>query len=226
MDDRPLTGREPLPLSYLSQVRYCPRRAALILLDQAWADNEYTASGAFGHEVAHAGGIERRDDSVRICDFRVRSEKLGLSGRCDLVEAISDPAGVHLPFLKGAWRLYPVEYKHGKVREEEEYNLQLCAQAMCLEEAFGGFISEGAVFYLTAHRRQAVALTEELRREVEVCAARLWQMLEDGRLPPPIDGPKCLKCSLKEICQPRLSRCAGHFNERTERDACGEEAPP
>ena len=68
-----------------------------------------------------------------------------------------------------------------------------------------------------------MALTEELRREVEVCAARLWQLLEDGKLPPPIDGPKCLKCSLKEICQPRLSRCARHFNERTERDACGEE---
>ena len=107
MDDRPLTGRELLPLSYLSQVRYCPRRAALILLDQAWADNEYTASGASGHKVAHAGGIERRDDSVRICDFRVRSEKLGFSGRCDLVEAISDPAGAHLPFLQGALATVP-----------------------------------------------------------------------------------------------------------------------
>ena len=226
MDDHLLTGGEPLPLSYLSQVRYCPRRAALILLDQAWADNEYTASGASGHEVAHAGGIERRDDSVRICDFRVHSDKLGLSGRCDLVEAISDPAGVHLPFLKGAWRLYPVEYKHGKVRDEEEYNLQLCAQAMSLEEAYGGSIPEGAVFYLTAHRRKPVALTEGLRREVEVCAARLWQLMESKKLPPPIDGPKCLKCSLNEVCQPRLSRSARAFNARTARDACGEEAPP
>jgi len=222
----PIAGEEPLRLSLLSEIGYCPRRAALILVDQAWADNEYTASGSAGHEVAHSGGIERREDSVRIHDFRVRSERLGLSGRCDLVEAAADAAGVQLPFLEGAWRLYPVEYKHGKVRDEGEYNLQLCAQAVCLEEMYGGFIPEGAVFYLTAHRRQPVALTEELRREVERCAGRLWQMLEDRRLPPPIDGPKCLKCAMREVCQPRLARNAGAFNARTARDARGEEAPP
>ena len=216
---------EPLPLSLLSQVRYCLRRAALILLDQAWADNEYTASGTAGHEVAHAGGIERREDSVRICDFHVRSDNLGLLGRCDLVEAFSDPAGVRLPFLDGTWRLYSVEYKHGKVRDEEEYNLQLCAQAMCLEEMFGGAIPEGAVFYLTAHRRQAVRLTEELRLEVARCAGQLLQLLRDGTLPPPIDGPKCQKCSLREVCQPGLPRNARAFNARTARDACGEESP-
>lgn len=225
MAERPVTGDDPLPLSCLSQARYCLRRAALILLDQAWADNEYTASGAAGHAAAHAGGIERRDDSVRIYDFHVHSDRLGLSGRCDLVEATADPAGVRLPFLAGAWRLYPVEYKHGRVRDEEEYNLQLCAQAMCLEEMYGGFIPQGAVFFLTAHRRQIVNLTEELRREVGRCAGQLWRLFFGGKLPPPVDGPKCLKCSLREVCQPRLSRNARAFNARTARDACGEEPP-
>lgn len=200
--------RELLPLSYLSQYGYCPRRCGLLLLERLWADNEYTAAGAAEHQRVHDQRIERRGGLLKLYGIWVWSRSMGLSGLCDCIEARQDPSGVALPFGEGRWLLYPIEYKHGTVRDEREYQLQLCAQAMCLEERYGCTITEGALFYLDAHRRDPVCLTASLRREVKETADALAALWERGVLPAGIFGPKCKKCSLKELCQPKVNKSA------------------
>ena len=195
---------ESIPLSYISQYDYCPRRAGLMLLEQAWLENEYTASGRVQHERVHDARVERRGDLITLLDYPVASEALGLTGKCDSLEATRSEAGVPLPCAAGRFALYPVEYKHGVVRDEREYQLQLCAQAMCLEEMFGGRIERGALFYTDAHRRQEVELNGELRAEVAAAAQALQTMLETRQTPHAHYSAKCKKCSLLELCSPKL----------------------
>ena len=197
---------DPLPLSYLSQYGYCPRRAGLLLLEQAWQENEYTASGRVQHERVHDAGIERRGERLTLLDFAIGSEVLGLNGKCDCVEATRCADGVTLPFAQGCYALYPVEYKHGVVRDEREYQLQLCAQAMCLEERYGGCIPRGALYFTDAHRRDEIELTEALRAQVREAAAALQAMLASGRVPTARYSAKCKKCSMVDLCEPRLAR--------------------
>jgi len=196
---------ETIPLSYLSQYGYCPRRAGLLLLEQAWSENEYTASGRVQHERVHSAGIERRGNRLTMLEYPIASEALGLSGKCDCIEATASAQGIALPGETGKYTLYPIEYKHGVVRDEREYQLQLCAQAMCLEEMFGGHISCGALYFTDARRRDAVELTEVLRTEVRRMAAALQELLAKGRVPPGKYGSKCKKCSMLNVCDPRLS---------------------
>ncbi len=213
---------DPIPLSSLAQYGYCPRRAGLMLLEQVWCENEYTASGRAQHERVHDARVERRGDLLRVMDFPVVSETLGLSGKCDCLEATRAESGVTLPFAKdGRYALYPVEYKHGVVRDEREYQLQLCAQAMCLEEMFGGAILRGALFFTDAHRRSEVEFGDDLRDEVRTTAAALQAMLADERIPPARCGPKCRKCSLNDWCAPGLPSGAKAYCEAIYRDMEG-----
>lgn len=195
---------ESVPLSYVSQYGYCPRRAGLMLLEQAWAENEFTASGRVQHGRVHEARVERRGDLLALLDYPVASETLGLSGKCDCVEATRDESGVPIPCEEGKFNLYPIEYKHGVVREEREYQLQLCAQAMCLEEMLGGRIERGTLFFTDAHRRSEVILDETLRAEVRATAIALQAMLINQHVPRASYGPRCKKCSLLELCNPKL----------------------
>ena len=138
-------SRELFPLSWLSQYGYCKRRCSLLALEQIWQENEYTAAGRMQHKRVHTGRTEQRGDSIYIFEMPVFSHALGVSGFCDCVEAHPSPSGVAIPHGKGKYTFYPVEYKHGVVRDEEEYHLQLCAQAICLEERFGVEIPAGAI---------------------------------------------------------------------------------
>lgn len=214
-----------LPLSYIAQYGYCPRRAGLIMNQQLWQDNAYTAEGSFQHQRAHDHRIERRGQSLLLYEFSVFSDVLGLSGKCDCIEAAASQNGAALPGEELRYALYPVEYKHGPLRKEPEYEQQLCAQALCLEEMYGVFIPQGALFYIQSHRRQAVELTPALREATRQTIAGLRSLWQGGGLPPPQPGPRCGKCSMKEHCQPGLPASAGGYRQRLLRELAAAPSP-
>jgi CRISPR-associated exonuclease Cas4 len=196
-----------LPLSGLQHLTYCERRWALVHIELAWADNQYTAEGAIGHERAHSAEPESRPNCLIRRTLPLRSLKLGLSGQADVVEfhrvAVGE-AGITLAGRSGKWRPHPVEYKRGKARGvDSPYHVQLCAQAICLEEMLGTPVSSGALYDAKGQRRTAVEFSGELRQQVETAAARMHELHRAGFTPPGVWGPKCEKCSLLPICEPR-----------------------
>lgn len=206
-----LAEQELFPLSWISQYGYCPRRCGLLGLEQLWEENAETAAGRSQHARVHTARQERRGDALFLYETDVFSHTLGVSGKCDCVEAHADPEGVPLPYAEGTFRLYPIEYKHGVVRDEEEYLMQLCAQAICLEERFSCTIPEGAVFYIDSHRRFPVAITADLREKTIETARSIRTMLETQKLPQAKYSAKCKKCSMQELCRPKLKRSAGAY---------------
>lgn len=214
---------EPIPLSRLSHAGFCLRRAALLTNEQVWSENADTAKGRSEHERVHTQRIERRGDSAKLYEFPVFSKTLGVAGKCDCVEAEADAQGCRIPALDFPVRLSTVEYKHGKLRAEREYEIQLCAQAMCLEEMFQTQIPEGAIYYITSHRRYPVALTEELRDLARETIRRIESFRRDFSVPPAEPGAKCKACSLRERCLPDVRRSAVDYCERIRGEAVGEE---
>ena len=213
-----MKNEDRLPLSYIGQYHYCPRRAALLMNQQIWMENEYTAEGRIEHERVHTGRVERRGDLLKLYEFSVWSDRLMLSGKCDCIEAHRSEAGAELPSEKGRYCLYPIEYKHGKVRKETEYELQLCAQAICLEEMYAVSIDEGALFYIDAHQRVPVEFTAELRTLTLRTAELLWECFRNGSLPNAEETAKCKKCSLREECMPELSISAQAYCSQLRRE--------
>lgn len=208
-----------LPLSWLSQWGYCPRRCGLLAIEQLWSDNAFTVEGTLQHKRVHTARVEKRGDQMAFYERPVFSNALGLSGLCDCVEARriapSDHAavsGATLPDSEGQWQLYPVEYKHGVVRHHEgEYHIQLCAQAICLEEMYGGHIPAGAIFYIKDHRRDEILLTDELRQRTVKAAKDIHDMLEDGIIPMAQKTAKCQKCSMVDSCMPDAQTTAAAY---------------
>ena len=199
---------EYLPLSWLSQATYCLRRAALLLNERLWMENADTAKGRDEHRRAHERRIERRGDQLKLFEYDVYSEQLRIWGKCDCVEAQRCEPGCRIPAADFPVCLYPVEYKHGSVREEPEYNIQLCAQAMCLEEMYHTHIPSGAIFFITAHRRLEVAFTSELRAKTKTAANALWKIRRTLKVPAAEYGRKCQRCSLKDLCMPKTASSA------------------
>lgn len=204
-----------IPLSYISQYYFCKRRVGLLLIEQQWNENEYTAAGRLEHERVHIQGEEHRRGSVLMSDMPVTSKRLNLFGRCDMIEAYPDPCGCIFPFLdEKKYTLFPIEYKHGNLRNNTEYELQLCAQAVCLEEMYRCRIEKGAIFYIGSHRRKDVIFTDEQRALVEKAALSLSDMLGSGKIPETESSAKCLKCSLKDICMPEVKRSADEYMKK------------
>ena len=202
------TEEDLLPLSGLQHLAFCERRWALIHLEQQWEENLFTAEGKILHEKAHSAGIESRPEALVRRTLPLRSFRLGISGQADIVEFLpceaSEP-GVPMPRRKGLWKPYPVEYKrtrdkHGSVA----YRIQLCAQALCLEEMLQVPVPAGAVFDGKAKRREVVNFDEPLRQEVEHLAARMHQILQSGNTPRAIYAKKCEGCSMKPVCLPSV----------------------
>ena len=197
---------EPIPLSRLSHAGFCLRRAALLTNEQVWAESADTAKGRSEHERVHTQRIERRGDSAKLYEFPVFSKAMGVSGKCDCIEAEASAQGCMIPALDFPVRLYPVEYKHGKLRAEQEYEVQLCAQAMCLEEMLCCEVPDGALFYGEPRRRLAVSFTPELREEVRTSAAQMHDLYRRGYTPRVKPTKACNACSLRELCLPRLQK--------------------
>lgn len=213
--------REYLPLSNLAQVCYCPRRAGLLLNERLWQESTDTAKGRAEHERVHTQRTEKRGDSIKLYEYTVFSDRLSLIGKCDCIEAFRSDDGCRIPAADFPVKLYPIEYKHGSVRDEEEYKIQLCAQAMCLEEMFDTVITEGALFYISAHRRFPVAFDHALRSRTELLASELRDMRERLFVPLPQYSEKCRRCSLRDICMPKVKSSAKSYVTRLVRESQG-----
>lgn len=204
-----------LPLSGLQHLVFCERQWGLIHIEQQWEENRLTAEGRLLHEKADSGVPETRS-GVRITrGLALRSLRLGLTGRADVVE-----------FPLDGGPPVPVEYKRGKPKGDDCDRVQLCAQALCLEEALGVTIPSGALYYGQTARRTAVEFDARLRARVEELCARMHALYLAGRTPPAEYGPKCKSCSLLAVCEPQClskRRSARADFERRLAAALGEE---
>lgn len=183
-----------LMLSALQHLLFCPRQCALIHIEQLWVENRLTAEGRLMHERVHTAGRESRKGRRIEYDLPLRSFELGLTGRADVVEFHKDVHG---------WQPYPVEYKRGKPKRDDSDRVQLCAQALCLEEMLGVSITEGALFYGKSHRRLQVVLDEGLRRQTIQAAVWLHELFRSGQTPKPEYSKKCQSCSFESLCLPK-----------------------
>jgi CRISPR-associated exonuclease Cas4 len=190
-------GDDLVPLSALAHWVVCPRQCCLIHVEQQWDENLATAEGRLLHERVHEQGSETRRGVRVVTGMPLRSRRLGVSGVADLVE-LHREAG-------GRWRPFPVEYKRGRPKPYRADEVQLCAQAMALEEMFGIEVPEGALFYGKERRRTPVRIDEDLRALTRRVATEVRAALEAGRTPPPVyEKRRCEGCSLLDLCRPRV----------------------
>jgi CRISPR-associated exonuclease Cas4 len=197
-----------IPLSALQHYAYCPRQCALIHVERAWAENTLTAEGRVLHERAHEAGSESRGD-VRIArGLSLQSTALGIHGVADVVEFHRQ--------ADGSWHPFPVEYKRGRPKFTPIDAVQLCAQALCLEDTLKTTLTRGALFYGETRRRQDVVFDEPLRTETRHLIAEVREMFAAGRTPTAVyELRKCRACSLLALCQPRASsRSASAYLDR------------
>lgn len=196
-----------LALSGLQHFAFCRRQWALIHIERQWAENLRTVEGNLLHQRAHdETQLERRGDLLLARGLRVVSHRLCAQGVCDVVEFRRNPAGVPLTGQDGTWLPYPVEYKKGKPNAYGADELQLCAQAMCLEEMLLCTIPEGSLFYGEPRRRTPVMFDAALRSRVETALTEMRGLYTRGHTPAVTPGRGCGACSLQEVCLPRLAR--------------------
>ena len=205
-----------LPLSALQHFVYCPRQCALIHLEQQWTENRFTAEGRAQHDRVDRPEHETRDGILTEYAVQIRSLTLGLIGKADAIEFHPVDGTQYfkskISNLKSPGRVFPVEHKRGKPKPTHCDWVQLCAQALCLEEMLGVKIDKGAIFYGQPRRRQTVEFTPELRAETEQVATALHEMMRNGRTPPAeYDQGKCAACSLLETCMPRTHRTVSDY---------------
>ena len=180
-----------LPLSGLQHLVFCPRQWALIHLEQVWVENVRTAEGRLLHERADLPGESRRAAVRTVRGMWLRSERLRLTGRADVVEFRPSP--------------YPVEYKRGKSKPNDCDTVQLCAQALCLEEMLGASIPCGAIFYGSPRRRLEITFTAELRSRTQDLASTMHRLYLMRETPAATPGPYCQNCSLVDVCLPEVT---------------------
>lgn len=186
---------ELISISALNHFYYCPRRCALIHIEQIWTENLFTAEGRIMHEHVHESGNESRRDVKIARGVPLRSLKLGLVGVSDMIEFYRVSSDI--------WQPFPVEYKRGKPKLDHSDMIQLCAQAICLEEMLSVTVPEGALFYGKTRRRTDVIFDEALRLETEEIAEKSRNLIFSGITPPPVYAKRCEKCSLINECLPK-----------------------
>jgi CRISPR-associated exonuclease Cas4 len=198
-----------LSLSGLQHLHFCERQWGLIHIEQQWEENRLTAEGRVLHERVHESGSESRPGVLVARGLYLQSLRMGLTGQADAVEfqevGGAAPGAIQLPGRKGWWRPFPVEYKRGEPKADSCDEVQLCAQAICLEEMFGAAIGSGALFYGKRRRRTEVRFDAELRAHTEELARRMHQLFSAGATPAAVYMKKCDRCSLFDRCLPRAT---------------------
>jgi CRISPR-associated exonuclease Cas4 len=199
-----------LPISGLQHLAFCERRWALVQIESIWTENRFTAEGNALHKRAHSREIESRPGALIRRTLHLHSLRLGLTGQADIVEFQPSAVGMRLAGHEGLWTAFPIEYKRSRDKTgSKAYHVQLCAQALCLEEMLGGSVAAGAIYDGTTRRRQPVEFTSELRARTETLAARMHLLFDRRSTPPPVFTKACKSCSLIEDCYPHpLSRPA------------------
>lgn len=184
---------DPINVSALNQYAYCPRRCALIYLEGEFRDNVHTARGNAEHERVDRASHTTSCDGARVVyALPIWSERLGLIGKCDVVEFWPDGT------------VYPVEYKHGRRKQRLNDDLQLAAQALCLEEMLGTSIDRAAIFHGASKRRREVSIDQRLRESVATAASEIRAMIESRCVPAPVHDARCAECSMNPHCQPQV----------------------
>ena len=179
-------------LSALNQYDYCPRRCYYIFVENVFVENEHTVEGSLQHARAHSGETSTREETLQLRSVYLYAKQLGVSGKADVIEE-----------RKG--ELYPIEHKKGKRGQWTNDALQLCAQALCLEEMTGREVSSGYIYYAATGRRQEVTFTVGLREQTLATIAAVRQLIESGARPPNPYTPRCKGCSLHDVCLPKES---------------------
>lgn len=193
-----LNELELVPISAVNHYLYCERRCALIHVEGVFTENIHTLEGRRLHETADTPGVETRS-GVRVARaLPLRCRRLGLTGKADLVEFHALPGGGERPL--------PVDYKHGRRRQWDNDDAQLCAQAFCLEEMFGATVPSGAIYHAGSKRRREVVFTQDLREFTERAVEAIRVLVRESRVPPAELKPRCQECSLRPVCLPEASR--------------------
>lgn len=184
-----------LPISALQHLIFCERQCALIHIEQVWVENLFTAQGRVMHERVHNAPAESRREVRQEFGVSLRSLRLGLIGKSDVIEFHRQD--------DGSWQPFPVEYKRGKPKPNNSDKVQLCAQAICLEEILTIDIPRGSIFYGKERRRTDVEFDLDLRKETEETALRLHELIRSGVTPKAVYKSECESCSLISYCFPR-----------------------
>jgi CRISPR-associated exonuclease Cas4 len=189
-----------IAIAALNQYSYCPHRCWRMFCAGEFVDNRYTLEGTSLHERVHTVGEGVREEVRQVRAIWLKSERYRLIGKSDLIEE-SD----------GQW--HPIEYKRGNRGEFDNDELQVCAQALCLEEMFGQPIAMGYIYYAQSHQRQPVEITDALRQETIATIDTVTALLETGRMPPAVYSPRCKGCSLYQQCLPKAAVKVSQYRE-------------
>lgn len=201
-----------LSISALQHLMFCERRCALVHIESVWEENIFTAEGHSVHDKVHDAAGESRTELRIVRSLRLVSFRLGLSGVADVVEFHKGETGIKLNGAEGYWQAFPVEYKRGILKHDTSFEVQLCAQAICLEEMLNCSIEAGAIFYGKSRRRRDVRFTPTLRTMTEEAAQKLHQLFESRKTPRAKYQKKCDSCSLYETCMPKVTGIAKDVN--------------
>ena len=194
-------------ISGIQHFVFCRRQWALIHVEQQWVDNFFTVDGELKHERTDNPEIhEKRKDTIMVRALPVKSQALGVTGKCDVVEFKKVDNGIYIPQYDGHFTVTPIEYKRGKPKEDNSDKLQLLAEAYCLEEMLVTRIDKGYLFYFETRRREEVYFTDELRQQMLQSIEEMHSYMDRGYTPKVKTGKKCKTCSLKDICLPELNK--------------------
>jgi CRISPR-associated exonuclease Cas4 len=189
-----------IPIAALNQYAYCPHRCWRMFCAAEFIDNHYTIEGTTLHDRVHTTGEEHREETWQIRAIWLKSEHYKLIGKSDLIESDSG-------------QLYPVEYKRGRKGEWDNDELQVCAQALCLEEMTGQTISQGFIYYAHSHQRQLVEISDALREDAIATIQSITTLFQTGIIPPAIYSKRCKGCSLYSQCLPQLAEKVRRYQE-------------
>jgi len=202
-----------VPISALQHWIFCPRQCALIHIEQQWEENLLTAEGRGIHKKVHGTDTEVRDGVRIVRGLRLRSHKLGLVGQSDVVEFHAASDGAEIPGLESRFRPYPIEYKRGKPKIDISDEVQLCAQALCLEEMLSTDVLKGALFYGRPHRRKEIEFTDALKQKTHEETYRLHEFILKRETPKVKYSKKCRSCSLIDLCIPKITGIRKNINQ-------------
>ncbi|OON91538.1 MAG: CRISPR-associated protein Cas4 [Epulopiscium sp. Nele67-Bin001] len=196
-----------LMLSGLQHYAFCKRQWSLIHLEKQWEQNLFTVQGDNFHERAHDEALrEKRGNILTVRGLKIKSHVLGITGACDIVEFHQAKKGIRLYKYEGLWDIVPIEYKKGQSKISDVDRLQLCAQAMCLEEMMCHTVTDAYLFYGEMHSREKVELTTQLREQVVKLTAEMHTLYRKRHTPKVKPTKACPSCSLKDLCLPKLSK--------------------
>lgn len=195
-----MAERDYIPIAALNQYNYCPHRCWRMFCAGEFAENQYTIEGTSLHDRVHTVGEGHREETYQIRAIWLKSEQHGLTGKADLIEE-----------LDGRW--YPTEYKRGRRGEFDNDAMQVCAQALCLEEMLGQPVDLGYVYYAQSHQRQPVEISPALRQETLATLAAVRELLATGAMPPALYSKRCKGCSLYQQCLPRAVERVQRYQE-------------